>query len=69
MTSWHANSRLIFECVDKDLEYVPGKGRNVDGVLLHIAEVVCNTGINCPPYQTGKELLHRLYQMNIVTVT
>ena len=56
MTSWRANSRLIFECVDKDLEYVPGEGRDVNGVLLHIAEVVCNTGINCPPYQTGKEL-------------
>ena len=56
MTSWHANSRLKFECVDEDLEFVPGEGRDVNGVLLHITEVACNTGINCPPYQTGREL-------------
>ena len=57
MTTWIGHiSQLQFECVDKDFEYVPGEGRNVDGVLLHTAEVVCNTGINCPPYQTGKEL-------------
>ena len=56
MTSWLPNNRLKFECVDKDLEYVPGEGRNTDGVLLHIAEVACNTGIDCPPYATGKDL-------------
>ena len=56
MTSWYTNSRLKFECVDKDLEFVPGEGRDADGVLLHTAEVACNTGINCPPYQTGREL-------------
>ena len=56
MTSRRDNSRLQFECVDKDLEYVPGEARDVDGELLHIVEVICNTGINCPPYHTGKEL-------------
>jgi hypothetical protein len=56
MTSWHTKSRLKFECVDEDLEFVPGEGRDVNGVLLHTAEVACNTGINCPPYQLGKEL-------------
>ena len=56
MSSWHVNNRLKLECVDKDFEYVPGEGRDVDGVLLVTDEVVCNTGINCPPYQAGKEL-------------
>ena len=56
MTSWYTNHRLQFECIDKDLEYVPGEARDTNGVLLHTVEVVCNTGINCPPYHTGKEL-------------
>ena len=56
MTSWHSNNRLRFECIDKDLEYVPGEARDVNSELLHVVEVVCNTGINCPPYHTGKEL-------------
>ena len=56
MTAWHASNRVKFECVDKDLEYVPGEGRSINGVLLHTAEVVCDTGIDCPPYQLGKEL-------------
>ena len=56
MSSWHTHNRLQFECVNKDLEYVPGEGRDVNGVLLDTGEVVCNTGINCPPHQTGKEL-------------
>lgn len=56
MTSWYTNSRLQFECVDEDPEYVPGEARDVNGALLHTVEVVCNTGIDCPPYHTGKEL-------------
>ena len=56
MTSAGQNHRLHFECFDKDIEPVPGEGRDVNGALMHVVEVVCNTGINCPPYHGGKEL-------------
>ena len=56
MTSWHRHHRLHFECFDKDPESVPGEARDVNGALMHVVEVVCNTGINCPPYDGRKEL-------------
>ena len=49
--------RTMFECVDKDQESLPGGGTiNTDGVLFHHVEVVCNTGLPCPPYDNNKEL-------------
>ena len=55
-TDHRDNYRLQFECFDKDPELVEGEARDVNGVLVHLFEATCNTGLNCPPYHAGKEL-------------
>lgn len=60
MTEFRGNrhdvrGRTMFECVDKDPEYVLGSAGNQDGVLFHHVEASCN-GMPCPPYDPNKEL-------------
>ena len=47
-----------YECVDKDLESVPGLdavGWDSGGEILYHVEASCN-GMACPSYEAGKEL-------------
>ena len=47
---------ILFECVDKDQESLPGSYANTSGVHFYHVEANCNTGLPCPPYNTKKEL-------------
>ena len=42
-------------CVDKEPETVPGEAENTDETAFHHIKVTCN-GIQCPPYDSQKEL-------------
>lgn len=57
MTAFHANENhpTTFECIDKDPESIPGTTRYVGGVYFNHVEATC-TGIDCPPYNSHKEL-------------
>ena len=57
MTSYRGHRRLQHVCVDQNTEVVPGEARNTDeAALLHYIDVACNTGLQCPPYSSTKEL-------------
>ena len=56
MTEDIGHRRLQYECVDQNPEVVTGEARNTDGALLHYVDVACNTGLQCPPYSSTKEL-------------
>lgn len=47
--------RTMYECVDKDLDSVPGTEGNTGGAQFYHVEATCN-GLECPPYNTNKEL-------------
>ena len=56
LMSQHLNHHpSMYECVDKDQESVPGSQANTNGALFHHVEASCN-GMQCPPYNTYKEL-------------
>ena len=55
----HNNHRVMFECLDKDPECIPGSVGWINGwgALMFLTEVAnCNSGIPCPPYSQGMEL-------------
>ena len=54
-TSSDPHSRTMFECVDKDLDSIPGSAANTNGALFYHVEAHCN-GMPCPPYDPEKEL-------------
>ena len=56
MTEYKNYRRLQHVCVDQHTEVVPGEARNTNGALLHYVDVACNTGLQCPPYSTTKEV-------------
>ena len=56
MTAHHTHHRSMFECVDEDMEPVPGSNANTNGALFYHVEVVCDTGLPCKPYNNNKEL-------------
>ena len=56
MTENKNHHRSMFECVDEDMELVPGSNANTNGALFYQVEVVCNTGLPCTPYNNHKEL-------------
>ena len=56
MTEYRNHHRLQHVCIDQHPEAVPGEARDVNGALLHVVEVACNTGIPCPPYSLS--LIH-----------
>ncbi len=55
MSENHRSHRSMFECVDKDAEYIPGSIANDRGVMFSFIEASCN-GVPCPPYEAHKEL-------------
>ena len=49
------NHRTMYECVDKDLESIPGSQDGINGCHFYHVEAHCN-GVACPPYNNEKEL-------------
>ncbi len=47
---------MVYECVDKDGEYVPGEARDTNGALFHLVGAVCNVGLPCPPYVANRPI-------------
>ncbi len=50
-----AHKRSTFECVDKDLESVPGSSQQKGYAWFGHVEAVCNA-LACPPYNNYKEI-------------
>ncbi len=47
--------RTMYQCVDIQMEYVPGSQTDVRGGHFYFVEAHCN-GCACPPYDSQKEL-------------
>ena len=45
---------MVYECVDKNGETVPGEARDTNGALFHHVGALCNVGLPCPPYVTNR---------------
>ncbi len=56
MTESIAHHRTMYECVDREMEHLPGGAGNTNGVLFHPSEIRCQRGLPCPPYVDHKEL-------------
>ena len=56
MSEDYGHKRSTFECVDKDMDYLPGNSEHTDNCHFHHVEAMCNVGIPCPPYNNYKEL-------------
>ena len=50
------HSRTIYECVDRDQETIAGAEEFTSGSVFYNAEVSCDTGLLCPPYNSTLEL-------------
>ena len=49
-TLWKDHVRnVVYECVDKDAESVPGSATDINGALFYHTIATC-TGLPCPPY-------------------
>ena len=55
MSQYNNHKRSMYECVDKDQESIPGSQANTNGALFYHVEANCN-GMECPPYNSNKEL-------------
>ena len=55
MSEKWSHHRSMFECVDKSLETTESS-QTLDGALFYHAEVDCDRGLDCPPYDGEKEL-------------
>ena len=55
MTEHKTHYRSMFECIDKDPEWVPGSAASTDPALFYHTEATC-TELPCPPYDPQKEL-------------
>ena len=54
----YVHYRSTFECVDKDLESIPGSANHLSetsGLFGHV-EALCDNGLPCPPYNNYKEI-------------
>ena len=57
MAEYYGHKRSsMYECVDKDMESLPGSSANTDGALFYHVEAVCSTGLPCPTYNNYKEI-------------
>ena len=56
MSQHHDRRPMMFECVDKGQESVPGSHANVNAAQFYHVEATCHSGIPCPPYSSEKEL-------------
>ena len=52
---WSNHYRIMYECVDKTPDSVPGSASDTNGALFYHVEANCN-GMLCPPYDPQKEL-------------
>ena len=53
----HHRSNKVYECLDKDIESVPGEEQNHDNVaLIQLVSAVCNVGLPCPPYEANRPI-------------
>ena len=50
------HNRVVYICLDKTPEMVPGAGADNNGALMHHVEAACNTHLPCPKYDAKKEL-------------
>ena len=55
MSNYKEHKRTHFECVDEDMEALPGSSASIDGAVMHHVEANCN-GLPCLPYNNHKEL-------------
>ena len=55
MSERYSHHRSTFECIDEDLESIPGSHASTDPALFFYNEATCN-GLPCPPYDTQKEI-------------
>ena len=53
-TNNNHKSNVVYECVDKNAETVPGSYANTDGALFYHVVATCGTGLPCHPYVTNK---------------
>ena len=57
MASYYAHaSAKTFVCVDKDAQPVRGEAHNTAGALFYHARLGSCYGLDCPPYDTKKDL-------------
>ena len=57
MAERHSHPKnAVYECVDKNAEYIPGSYANVNGALFYHVIATCGTGLPCPPYVTTKTI-------------
>ena len=55
MSAGRTHHRTSFECVDEDMEVLPGSSASTDGGLFYHVEANCN-GLPCAPYNNHQEL-------------
>ena len=51
----HKHSK-VFECLDENIEAVPGEARDVNAASIHLVTAECNYGIPCPPYVANRPI-------------
>ena len=56
MSEEYGYKRSTFECINKDMDYLPGNSKHTKICHLHHVKAVCNVGIPCPPFNDYKEL-------------
>ena len=54
----HSNHKhtVVYECVDKNGEAVPGEARDTNGALFSHVGAFCNVGLPCPPYVANRPI-------------
>ena len=56
MSEHKGHNRNAFECMDQDMESLPGSTVSANGALFYHTEATCSTGLPCPPYNDHQEL-------------
>ena len=56
MTERSSDRRSTFECVDRSQESIPGSRGDSRGARLYHVEATCSSELQCPPYNSQKEL-------------
>ena len=47
---------VVYECVDKDGEAVPGQQKNTNGALFYHVGAICNTGLPCTSFVANRAI-------------
>ena len=56
MAAHYQHSRTTYTCVDRSQQSVPGSAGDIHGALFYHVEATCSYGLQCPPYNSQKEL-------------